>query len=229
MMKADNFTIDQIPAVLYGETAERSYLFLHGQMGCKEEAESFAQIAVPKGYQVLSVDLPGHGARPKQETLTPWAVLPELQSVISWAKSRWNSVSLRANSIGAYFAMLAFAAPARALLVSPILDMEHLILSRMKQARVTEAQLEAQGEIAAGFGPPLSWQYLCWVREHPIQPWTCPICVLCGSRDEMTPLPLTESYARRQHAQLTVMENGEHWFHTPEQLAALRAWEETSA
>lgn len=24
---------------------------------------------------------------------------------------------------------------------------------------------------------------------------------------------------------LTVLEQGEHWFHTPEQLAALKAWE----
>ena len=27
-------------------------------------------------------------------------------------------------------------------------------------------------------------------------------------------------------AALTVMENGEHWFHTPEQLVVLRSWEQ---
>ena len=62
-MQTEYFTIDQIPAVLYGEPAERVYLFLHGQMGRKEEAEAFAQAACPKGYQVLSIDLPGHGER----------------------------------------------------------------------------------------------------------------------------------------------------------------------
>ena len=48
-----------------------------------------------------------------------------------WAGRRWESVSLRANSIGAYLAMLAWEDPARALLVSPILDMEELIRTMM--------------------------------------------------------------------------------------------------
>lgn len=44
----------------------------------------------------------------------------------------------------------------------------------------------------------------------------------------MIPRQAVEAYARRQGARLTVMEGGEHWFHTPEQLAALRAWEAAS-
>lgn len=43
----------------------------------------------------------------------------------------------------------------------------------------------------------------------------------------MTPRETVEAYARRQGARLTVLEGGEHWFHTPEQLAALKKWEET--
>ena len=54
-MKTQPFQIGMIPAVLYGESAEQGYLFLHGQMGCKEEAEAFAQVVCPKGYQVLSI------------------------------------------------------------------------------------------------------------------------------------------------------------------------------
>ena len=60
-MKTQQFLIGQIPAVLYGEHAERLWLFLHGQMGYKEEAEVFAKIVCPKGAQVLGIDLPGHG------------------------------------------------------------------------------------------------------------------------------------------------------------------------
>ena len=131
-MKTQQFLISRIPAVLYGEQGERLWLFLHGQMGRKEEAEAFAQIVCPKGAQVLSIDLPGHGARQERnEELNPWTVGPELQAVMDWAKVRWDSISLRANSIGAYFAMLALEAPAKALLVSPILDIERLILDMM--------------------------------------------------------------------------------------------------
>ena len=58
-MKTQPFLIGRIPAVLYGEYAERLWLFLHGQMGHKEEAEAFAKIVCPKGAQVLGIDLPG--------------------------------------------------------------------------------------------------------------------------------------------------------------------------
>ena len=62
-MKPERVQIGGIPALLYGAPAERGYLFLHGQMGRKEEAEAFAQVVCPKGYQVLSIDLPAHGER----------------------------------------------------------------------------------------------------------------------------------------------------------------------
>ena len=74
-MKAQQFMIGQIPAVLYGEHAEQLWLFLHGQMGHKEEAEAFAKIVCPKGAQVLGIDLPGHGARQgRDEALNPWTI-----------------------------------------------------------------------------------------------------------------------------------------------------------
>ena len=33
-----------------------------------------------------------------------------------------------------------------------------------------------------------------------------------------------EAFAARFHAGLTVMEGGEHWFHTPAQMEVLRRW-----
>ena len=121
---------------------------------------------------------------------------------------------------------LAAGRPERALLVSPVLDMEGLILTMMGWAGVTEEQLRGRGEIPTAFGQTLSWKYLCWVREHPPLRWTCPVRILYGSEDNMTPRRTAEAYARQHGAKLTVLEGGEHWFHTPEQLAALRQWEE---
>ena len=124
-------------------------------------------------------------------------------------------------------AMLAIDAPDRALLVSPILDMENLILTMMGWAGVTEEQLQRQGEIPTDFGQTLSWNYLCWVREHPVNNWECPVRILYGSMDTMTSRTVVEEYAEKQNVRLTVMDGGEHWFHTPEQLAVLQKWEET--
>ena len=226
-MRPERVQIGGIPALLYGAPAERGYLFLHGQMGRKEEAEAFAQVVCPKGYQVLSIDLPAHGERQgRGEELVPWTAAPDIRAAWEWTERRWNTVSLRANSIGAYFSMLAIDRLDRALLVSPILDMEGLILTMMGWAGVTEEELRERGEIAISFGRTLSWEYLCWVREHPVHSWNCPVRILYGSEDNMTPRRTVEEYVRRHGARLTVLEGGEHWFHTPEQLSALREWEE---
>lgn len=108
-MKTERFQIGTIPAVLYGEPARQGYLFLHGQMGRKEEAEAFARVVCPKGWQVVSIDLPGHGERlDRDEELAPWTAVPEIRTALDWMEHRWKTTALRANSIGAYFAMLAF-------------------------------------------------------------------------------------------------------------------------
>lgn len=96
----------------------------------------------------------------------------------------------------------------------------------MGWAGVTEEALRARGEIPTSFGQTLSWDYLVWVREHPVHTWRCPTRILMGGGDSMTPRRTAEEYARRHSAELTVLEGGEHWFHTTEQLTALREWEE---
>ena len=228
-MEMERLNIGAVPALRLGAGTRGAYLFVHGKLGNKEEAVDFARRAEPAGYQVVSMDLPGHGERRDSgERLVPWTAVPEIRAVYDFLKARWDHICLRANSIGAYFAMLAVNAPERALLVSPILDMEGLILTMMGWAGVTEEQLREQGEISTSFGQTLSWDYLCWVREHPVHNWTCPTCILYGSKDDMTPRRTVEIYARQHGAALTVMEGGEHWFHTAGQVAVLREWEERS-
>lgn len=227
-MKMKTDQIGKIPAVLYGEPCEQGYLFLHGQGGSKEEAAAFAEIAVPARYQVLGIDLPQHGAR---KTMTsgfdPWTTVPELQAVLAERKTHWNKVSLRANSIGAYFSMLAFADEEieKALFVSPIVDMERLILDMMGWGGVTERELRERGEIPTNFRQTLSWHYLCWAREHPLTRWRCPTEILYAGHDNLTSRETVSAFAEMHGASLTIYEPGEHWFHTPQQLAALCAWE----
>lgn len=89
---------------------KKGYLFVHGRGGNKEEAATFAEIAVPQGFQVAGIDLPGHGERKEDiKKFVPWTVVPELKAVLSYWKERWSGISLRANSMGANFSMQAFA------------------------------------------------------------------------------------------------------------------------
>ena len=133
-----------IPAVLYGKRSRRVYLYVHGKNGSAAEAARFARTACPAGWQVLAVDLPEHGARKDSpEKLVPWVVTRELQAVYARMQPVWKHIRVYGVSIGAWFAMQALQTqqPEKALLVSPIVDMEKLILDLMQQAGVTEEQL----------------------------------------------------------------------------------------
>lgn len=227
-MKTELLRIGAIPAIAYGETSDKVYLFVHGQSGCKEEAEDFAAIVSEKDWQVLSIDLPEHGER-KGETdrFFPWIVVPELRRILEYITSRWCRVALRANSIGAWYSMLAFQDKPieKSLFVSPLLDMEYLIRAMMRQAGVTESELELKKTIPTTFGPTLSWEYWLYAKHHPILKWNDNTHILYGSEDTLTRRETVDAFLERFHAGLTVVENGEHWFHTDEQLAALRHWE----
>lgn len=111
----------------------------------------------------------------------------------------------------------------KALFISPIVDMERLICNMMLWANVTEEELHKKGEIATNLGETLSWEYLCYVREHPIK-WNVPTCVLYGENDSLTSLETVSHFCNTAGAALTVMPKGEHWFHTPEQMEFLDGW-----
>ncbi len=220
-------TIQNIPSVLYGDNSENLYLYIHGRMGCKEEATRLAEIVCPKGYQVLSIDLPGHGERTGgMERFVPWEVVPELQAVYAFAQKRWKKISLYANSIGAYFSLLAFQETKleKSLFVSPILNMEKLIHDMMGWADVTEEQLKQAGEIPTDFGETLSWKYLTYAEERRITIWDSPTSILYAGQDHLTARGTVDNFVRWFGCAIMVMENGEHWFHTKEQLAVLDAW-----
>ncbi len=226
-MRMKEERIQSIPAIVYGDSSESLFLYIHGKMGCKEEAAHLAEIVYPMGYQVLSVDLPGHGERTgEMERFVPWEVVPELQAVYANTQKRWKKINLYANSIGAYFSLLALrdAKLEKSLFVSPVLDMEKLIRDMMGWAGVTQEQLQQAGEIPTAFGEALSWKYLTYAAEKRITKWDIPTAILYAGHDHLTARKTVDDFARQFGCTVTVMEYGEHWFHTEEQLAVLDAW-----
>ena len=189
-------------------------LYVHGKGGNPRESEHYAPLF--PGAEVLGLDY---------RTFTPWEAGREIREAAEGLAAGRRPIILIANSIGAYFSLHAGIDRLihRAYFISPILDMEGLITGMMAQAGVTETELEAKGHIPTAFGEELSWPYLRWVREHPIR-WEARTEILFGSQDALTARETAETFARRHRAGLTVMEGGEHWFHTEAQLAFLDAW-----
>ena len=207
-MIAEAYHICSIPALLIGAKSKKVFLFIHGLHGYKEEALAFAKVAVPMGYQVLAIDIPVERK--------PWEVLPLLSDVYDYLYKNWPSVSIRANSIGTWYSMLAFQGKEieKVLFVSPILDMKKFI------------ELMPQREDA----------YYKWVINHPITHWDASTSILRSEVDMVLARQATggravsevvgRDFIRQHQCQVTIMSGGEHWFHTPEQLAFLKAWEE---
>ena len=226
-MCTQELKIGTIPAVLYGKPAPNIWLFVHGQGGNKTEAAAFAALAAPTGWQVLGIDLPEHGDRTGETDFTPWQVVPELRCALAELRGRWDRVGLFGSSLGAWFGLLAYpdAPLAGALFLSPVVDMEALIRKMMGWAGVSEERLAQEGRIPTTFGQTLSWEYLRYVRTHPARRWRTPTAILYGARDHLTDRETVEAFAARNGCRLTVEEAGEHWFHTPEQLAVVDRWQ----
>lgn len=189
-------------------------IYVHGKGGSAQEAEHY-------GTLFPDAEVVGFDYRAQ----TPWEAKEEFLRFFAGQRERCGSLMLVANSIGAYFSTCASAETLidRAYFISPIVDMEKLICKMMAWAGVTEQELAEKSEIPTEFGETLSWNYLCYVREHPLH-WGVPTCILYGGRDSLTSPETVTAFAERTGAELTVMPDGEHWFHTQRQLQFLDSW-----
>lgn len=193
---------------------KNAVIYIHGKGGSASECEHYKPLF--PDYDVIGSDY---------KTFAPWKAGKEIRASVEKLKEEYDHIILIANSIGAYFSMNAGIDTMleKAYFISPIVDMEKLIADKMTWANVSEEELKQQGVVPTDFGEDLSWKYLCYVRDHPIK-WDCPTAILYGGRDELTSYDTIRSFAEKHQADLTVMENGEHWFHTEEQIRFLDEW-----
>ena len=193
---------------------KKAVLYVHGKGGNAGEAEHYKPFFA--GCDVVGADY---------QSEFPWETKNEILSEYESLTNKYNSVIIVANSIGAYFTMNALQGKAveRAFFISPIADMERLITDMMSWANVTESELKEKQEIVTPFGETLSWKYLCYVRDNPIE-WKVPTDILYAENDNLTSRETVSDFANRTKASLTVMSGGEHWFHTKEQMNFLDKW-----
>ena len=193
---------------------KESIIYLHGKGGSAKEADQYKTLF--PNSEVIGFDY---------RSRTPWEAKEEFPAFFVTQRERSDRLILIANSIGAFFAMSALDETLvdRAFFFSPIVDMESLIRKMMLGANVTETELEEKGTIPAKQGETLSWNYLRYVRKHPIS-WNVPTSILYGGHDNLTSLETVSAFAERHPAKLTVMPGGEHWFHTQEQMDFLTKW-----
>ena len=194
--------------------ADNSLIYIHGKGGTASASEQFRTFF--PDYDIYGFDY---------KSDNPWEAESEYKEYFLKMAEKYTSITVLASSLGAYFLMVSGADVMiqKALFVSPIVDMEHLIRDRMKQADVSDEVLKAKSTIYLSEGVVLSWDYLVWVRNHPIV-WNVPTYILFGEKDHFQSLDTMETFAKEIGADLTVMPDGEHWFHTNEQTEFRKKW-----
>ncbi|KRK43264.1 hypothetical protein IV63_GL000167 [Companilactobacillus crustorum] len=196
---------------------KKAIIYVHGKGGSALEAENFKKNC--PGFDMIGIDY--------QEYL-PWIVREKIQVKYDEIKFNYDQIDLVANSIGVYFSMLALQNSSinKALFISPILDMKKSIYDKLQLLGLTTADLENEGEIVVPGSENLSWKYLQFVEDNPIN-WQIPTEILYGQNDDHTSRETLDSFIQSHNAHVTIMKNGQHWFHTKEQVDFLNHWMES--
>jgi len=138
------------------------------------------------------------------QTFTPWETSEEIHNAVEKLQAKYDTIILIANSIGAFFTMCAGVDGliSKAYFISPVVDMQKLS------------------------GVELTGDWLKYVQTHPVI-WNAPTHILYGSSDCLISLETIKDFTQKHNATLTVMEGGEHWFHTENQMRFLDNWIKT--
>lgn len=221
--------IHHIPAIVWGEPSDKIIIAVHGDQSNKSDKpiELLATLAIPNGYQVLSFDLPEHGERKNDDILCKVQnCTKELSLVMQYAKENAKHISLFANSIGAYFSLMTYQKDNldRALLLSPVVNMDRIITNMMTWFDVTPERLKAEQTISTPINKTLYWDYYSFVKENPILQWDTPTYILYGSEDEVCEFDTISTFSNTFNCSLTIIEGCKHYFHTTEQMDKLSNW-----
>ena len=193
---------------------KNAVIYIHGKYGTAEEAEYYKKF-------FNETDIIGF----KYTSEYPWDFQKEFSNFFNNISSKYNRISIIANSIGAYFTMISLSNKdiKKAFFISPIVDMEKLITNMMFLENITEEELYKKKKIKTSFGETLSWDYLTFVRKNPIE-WNVPTYILYGEKDNLTSYETILNFTNKSKANLTIMKGGEHWFHTDKQMEFLNNW-----
>lgn len=190
---------------------KKALIYIHGKGGSASESGHYAHLL--GDYEATGLEY---------SSMLPWEAAEKIHASVCRIKEEHESVLLVANSIGAFLAMNSEIEKyvERAFFISPVVDMEKLITDMMAYSAVSESQLQEKCIIRTSLGEELSWDYLMWVRNHPVK-WSVPTMIVYGNKDSITSPETIRTFALKHGASLEILEGGEHWFHTPEQMKFL--------
>ncbi len=233
-MDINKIEINNIPSVIWGEKSNKVFIAIHGNMSNKEDyvIRLLADNVTSKGYQVLSFDLPEHGERKenKEYLYKVQNCIKDLRKIIDYTRANYNEINIFACSIGVYFSLLEYKKETinQCLFLSPVVNMKYIIDNMMTWSNITERELEEKQKINTNFGQTLYWDYYLYVKNNPIIEWNKKTYILYGDKDNMQDKDIMKDFVKRFNCNVSILENGEHYFHTKEQLEYYQEWLDNS-
>ena len=229
-MKKERIKINNIPSIIWGEKSQKVFIAIHGNMSNKEDEviKILADEVVSKGYQVISFDLPEHGERKSDNNYLCKVqnCVNDLKQIMEYVKLNYSEINIWACSMGAYFSLLAYKEEkiSKSIFLSPVVNMKIIIENMMLWSKTTEDELKEKQEIKTDFGQTLYWDYYVYVKENPITKWNPKTYILYGNKDNMQDENIIKEFSKNFNCELSILENGEHYFHTKEQLDYYKKW-----
>jgi hypothetical protein len=189
-------------------------IYIHGKGG--NAANSVYYEKFFKNIPVLGFDY---------KAQNPMEAYEEFNTYFNNIYKTYDSIYIIAESIGAYFLMSSITSKKiiKAFFISPLVDMEELIFKMMDYANVSLEELKEKQIIPISFGEPLSYPYLKYVQTHPLN-WHNETYILYGDHDNLTSYKTIKKFSKDIKATLTVMKDGEHYFHTLSEMTFLDNW-----
>ncbi len=168
-------------------------LYIHGKGGNTVEGDC---------YKKFFPDSEVYGFDYKSKT--PWEAKVEFYEKVSGLSKEYGSLTLIVESLGAYFSLVSGIEKfiSKAYFISPIVNMERLILDMIRWAGTSETEPGEKKIIPVDFGDDLSWEYLQYVRQNKIQ-WKIPAEILYGSLDNLQSFETIRQFAKESGAGVT--------------------------
>lgn len=188
-------------------------IYIHGLHGSASESSFYSFYS--NKYDVIGLEY---------EDGNPWEVKEKIVKEFSEISKKYKTIYVIANSIGAFYAYryLSTFKIEKAFFISPLVNMKQTIEKLMKQNKISLEMLKEQKEISIDVEQILSYDFYMSINEE--DDWKIKTHILYGEKDKTVDKDSIFSFIAHHNSSLTIMKNGEHYFHTPGQLKFVKKW-----
>ena len=188
-------------------------VYIHGLYGNSDESDFYSFFT--NKYDVIGLDY---------RDGNPWEVKDKIIKEFSGIHNKYKSVYVIANSIGAFYTYVYLSEFRinKAFFISPLVNMKEVIEGLLKKHKISMNRFKKEKLIKLDDGQTLSYDFYQSLSSG--DNWKTRTHILYGEKDKLVDHASLFNFVSNHNCSLTVMKNGEHYFHKPGQLKFIKKW-----